>query len=145
MDYAKYVGCSSPLIFIAEKHCGPRTSFSLPTGLIPSPQYPMNYRPGESCEYEIHVKPHHDLLLRTSEIKIPSSDHNCENWREDRIQILVKRAGLKSKEYKEEAKYCGNSPYPILPIRGASSVLLKFTSNQQREGRFLLQYEQVPI
>ena len=125
------------------KKCGPRTKFSLPTGLITSPQYPMNYRPRESCEYEIEVKPSHDVLLRTSDMNIPSRDPNCANWREDRIQVLVKSNS--SNLYNEVATYCGYDPYPILPIRGASTVLIKFTSNDIREGRFLLQYEQVPI
>lgn len=123
--------------------CGPRKTYTLPTGIITSPQYPINYRQRESCEYEIQVKEDHDLLLRTNELNIPTRDPLCNDWREDRIQVLVKKNATKI--YEEVASFCGQDPYPVLPIRGASSVLLKFTSNNVREGRFLLQYEQVPI
>ena len=122
--------------------CG-RTTFSLPSGLIPSPQYPMNYRPGETCEYEIHVKPGHKLDLITTDINIPSQDAECTSWSEDRIQVLMKKAG--SKIYTEVTSFCGTYRYPTLTIEEASSVLLKFTSNSVREGRFLLQYLQVPV
>ena len=123
--------------------CG-RTTFSLPTGLIPSPQYPLNYRPGESCEYEIQVKPGHDLSLMTRDFKVPTHgvDAKCTSYLEDRIQVLKKETG--SKIYTNVTSFCGNHLYPDLTIKGASSVLLQFTSNSVREGRFLLQYLQVP-
>ena len=76
-------------------------------------------------------------------MEMPTGNSHCQDWLEDKILILMKRTG--SKVYEEVERYCGNELYPFLPIRGASSVILKFTSNDQREGRFLLQYEQVPI
>ena len=119
-----------------------RTTFRLPTGVITSPQYPLNYQPSESCDYEIRVKPGHDLILRTPEINIPSQDALCTDWREDRIQVLMKKTG--SKIYTNVMSFCGQNPYPKLAIKGASSVLLKFRSNSVREGRFLLQYDHSP-
>lgn len=126
----------------AGTRCG-RTTFSLPTGLITSPQYPMNYQPGESCEYEIRVKPGHDLQLTTQDLIVPSQDPECTSWREDRIQVLMKKIG--SKIETNVTSFCGQALYPMLTIEEASSVLLKFTSNSVREGRFLLRYLQVPV
>ena len=103
----------------------------------------MKYQPGESCEYEIRVKPGHNLDLITKDLNVPSHDAQCTNWREDRIQVLMKKAG--SKIYTEVTSFCGNDLYPDLTIKEASSVLLRFTSNSVREGRFLLQYIQVPV
>ena len=127
--------------------CGPRTTFSLPIGLIPSPNYPIKYRPNESCEYTIEVKPGHDLILKTLDLNIPSelvgAEPPCGNGTDDRILVLKKTTS--SKLYDEVEAFCGKDPFPSLIIRGASSVLIKFTSNSVREGRFLLQYEQVPI
>lgn len=134
--------CFSMLLAHADSKCG-RTTFSLPTGLITSPQYPINYRPGESCEYEIKVKPGHDLQLTTNDLNVPSQNPQCTDGREDRIQVLMKNTGAKL--YKEVTSFCGQNPYSMLTIKGASSVLLKFTSNSVREGRFLLQYLQVPV
>ena len=101
----------------------------------------MNYQPGEFCDYEIRVKPGHKLDLITKDLNVPSQDAEC-NWQEDRIQVLMKKAGTKI--YTEVTSFCGKNLYPDLTIQEASSVLLRFTANSVREGRFLFQYIQVP-
>ena len=107
------------------------------TGLIASPQYPTNYR--ESCKHETEVKPGPDLWT-SHQYKGPLLSH-CANWWEDKIQVLVKNDLLNL--YNDVATFCGYDLYPLLSIRRESRVLIKFTSNIVREGRFLLQYEQV--
>ena len=121
----------------AGSRCG-RTTFDLPQGIIASPQYPINYQPGEFCDYEIQTEPGHNLLLKVHDINIPSQDPFCTDLQEDRIQVLKKTNG--SNNYTEVTNFCGQTLYPPLTIKGASSALLKFTSNGIEEGRFLLQY-----
>ena len=67
------------------------------------------------------------MMIRDLKVPTQGVDVKCTSWLEDRIQVLMKKAG--SKIYTEVVSFCGNHLYSDLTIKRASSVLLKFTSN----------------
>ena len=104
-----------------------------------SPNYPLNYKAREMCEYEILVLPDHDVILSILEIDMPS---RADCSRGDRI--LVKKVVEGSKTIETLTAFCGNRLYSRYSIRGASKVLLEFTSDHRKGGTFKLRYNQVP-
>ena len=119
--------------------CGPRREYTLPTGIITSPQYPLKHSPRERCEYEIVVRPRHELILSTRLMQLPSSA-DCSQG--DVIEVLKKHGATSS--YKRLTYLCGNENYAPLIIRNSTHILLKLSSGYIRGGKFKLRYEQIP-
>ena len=120
-----------PHFFHAGQRCGPWSVYRRQTAIITSPQYPIPYRPSESCLWQIAVTPGYDLILTVLNIDI-----NCFG---DNLQI----SGIE-----------GTSSFPITTlstegafiIRGISTVLIIFTSHNSTESNtgFVIRYEQIP-
>lgn len=125
--------------FLTGRECGLKKVYDLPTGIIVSPNYPLNYKARETCEYEIAVLPDHEVVLSILEIDMPSIA-DCSGG--DRI--LVKQIVEGSKTVEPLTVFCGKRLYSRYTVRGASRVLLEFKSDHRRGGTFKLRYNQVP-
>ena len=134
--------------------CGPRRTYTLPTAIITSPQYPLMHSPREQCEYEIEVLPAHEVLLSTLHMQLPSSADCSEG---DTIQVLKRTVdgsfdygdagdgGYDEDGFKELTRLCGMENYAPLIIRNSTHIRLRLSSSEYiNGGRFKLRYEQVP-
>ncbi len=121
------------------KECGPRNIFSLETGIITSPNYPVNYKEQDKCEYEIQAIPNHDIIVEILEINMPARA-DCSVG--DKITLLKK--GNISNETEILTKFCGTEPHPKFTVNTPGSVILEFTSDSTQGGTFKLRYNQVP-
>lgn len=113
--------------------------FSLETGIITSPHYPINYKEQDRCEYEIQALPNHDIIVTMLEINMPARA-DCSVG--DKITLLKK--GKKSNETEMLTKFCGTVPHESFTVKNPSSVILEFTSDSSKGGTFKLRYNQVP-
>lgn len=116
--------------------------FTLPTAIIVSPQYPLAHGLNEQCEYQITVKPQHQLILTTLHMNLHSSA-DCSHENDAVIEVFRKTSP--AEEYKRISYFCGKENYAPYTVRNATQVLLKFSSGYvEAEGQFKLRYEQVP-
>lgn len=119
--------------------CGPRRRYTLPTAIITSPQYPLMHKPQEECEYEIAIRPRHELILSTLHMNLPSSA-DCLHG--DVIEVMKKADSASG--YTRLTRLCGSENYSPIIIRNSSYVMLKLSSGYINGGQFKLRYEQIP-
>ncbi len=112
--------------------------FGLETGIITSPNYPVDYKEQDKCEYEIQALPDHDIIVTILEINMPGRA-DCSG---DKITLLKK--GKESNDTEILTKFCGTQPHPSFTVKSPSSVVLEFTSDDREGGTFKLRYNQVP-
>lgn len=110
------------------------------TGIITSPNYPVNYKEQDKCEYEIQALPDHDIQVTILEINMPArADCSVGD------KITLSKKGNDTEMAKEVlTMFCGTEPHPSFTVKNPSSVILEFTSDSRVGGTFKLRYNQIP-
>lgn len=125
-------------VFFEGQECGPMTLYTRPEGTITSPQYPIQYRPKEECEWVIQMIPGRDVVLIMEEIDIPAQA-DCRYG--DYLLVTGRKGSIST----DLGVYCGTKdflPYRINNI--FDEIVLKFHSNRYIQGNgFFLTYEQI--
>ena len=107
------------------------------TGIITSPNYPLNYKEQDKCEYEIQALPDHDIQVTILEMNMPArADCSIGD------KITLSKKGEQAEEML--TMFCGTEPHPSFTVKNPSSVILKFTSDRRLGGTFKLRYNQIP-
>ena len=114
--------------------------YSLETGIITSPNYPVSYKANDECEYEIQPQPNQDIVLTFLEIDMKA---RADCSRGDRIVVTVRNDT--SNESQTLTSFCGSGPIsPYTIVKPSGSVFLTFSSDNRYSGTFKLRYNQVP-
>ena len=114
--------------------------YSLETGIITSPNYPVSYKANDECEYEIQPLPDQDIVLTFLEINMKAKA-DCSSG--DRIVLTVRNDTLH--ESRTLTTFCRRGPIaPYTIVKPSGSVFLTFISNNKYGGTFKLRYNQVP-
>ena len=127
------------LTVLVGQQCGPLQTYTKLKGTITSPQYPIEYRPHEDCQWTIVIEPGYDVILRADQMELPAT-RDCR-WG-DRLIVKGKRNG----QLVRVTTLCGYDPIAPLRISGLfDELVLRFVSNRSCQGKgFVLEYEQVP-
>lgn len=122
------------------QECGPLSTYTRPKGTITSPQYPLQYRPRDECQWRIKVIPGKEVVLTMNEIDMPAQ-RDCRYG--DYLLVSGTQGGVTT----EFGVYCGTRDFKPYRISGEyDEIVLKFHSNSKFQGKgFNLEYEQVDV
>ena len=120
------------------QECGPMTLYTRPEGTITSPQYPIQYRPKEECEWVIQMIPGRDVVLIMEEIDIPAQA-DCRYG--DYLLVTGRKGSIST----DLGVYCGTKDFPPYRINNIfDEIVLKFHSDRYIQGNgFFLTYKQI--
>ena len=113
---------------LLDQKCGPKKTFEELSGVISSPQYPLNYGPTTTCTWTIKVWPGYGLVVKFQNIDI----HETTKCLSDYIFVT------KTDRYGRHSlvtRLCGNRDNLAIYISNAAEVKVRFVSNSRTEGK----------
>lgn len=113
---------------LLDQKCGPKMTFKEVSGVITSPQYPLNYGPTTVCAWSIKVWSGYGLVVKFQNIDI----HETTGCLSDYVSVT------KTDRYGRHSlvtRLCGNRDNLAIYISNAVEVRVRFVTNSRTEGK----------